>query len=128
MIRHDLDILLKGTLAVSATVATLQLTCPLPIENSLSVITGQIVLAFVFVVYLLSINSLLTTKWCSRLLPQTQWVLWFIGIGAILTGTQGWRHFEPSVGFWIIMAFLLTFFYRDAWRWLIRSQRTSPKN
>lgn len=128
MFRRDLDIVLKGAFAVSTSTVVLQLTCPLPKGTSIFVVTGQIMLTFVFVVYILSVNSLFASNWSSCLRPQTQFGLWMIGVGAILVGTHGWRHFEPTVGFWAIAAFLLTLCYRNGWRWLIQLQKVSPNN
>jgi hypothetical protein len=119
MIRRDVETLLKAMFAVAGTVLTLQMILDLPASVYVnSRVLGELLLTTVFVVFFISIDGLLSPRWSFQLLPQSQLALWTAGLGAILMGTDGWRHLEPTSGYWVMAFVVLTLICRDGWRWL----------
>jgi len=128
MMRRDLEILAKSTLILAMTVGSLEplfsSTVPKGISMT-SVLVGRLLLSVIFSALVLATDFLLLFGGADRrprlqLLPQTQLVLWIVGMGATMLATGGLRWFEPapSVAAWALAAILLTFSCQDGFRWL----------
>lgn len=128
MVRHDLEILAKSTLILTMTISPLEplLSSTVPKGISIvSVLVGRLLLSIIFSAHVLATDFLLlfadTHKRPTRqLLPQTQFMLWVVGMGATILATGGLRWFEPapSAAAWVLVAILLTFGCQDGFRWL----------
>ncbi|NOX61574.1 MAG: hypothetical protein GXP42_06460 [Chloroflexi bacterium] len=126
MFRRDLETFLKSVFVVLGTgilFLTLDPDLIARVQISPVQLLGQTLLIIVFMTYFLSVETLFSSIWRHQLLPQTRLALWILGMMAIFLGTEGWRRSEPTVGYWLLTAALLTWLSRDGWRWLFLGQR-----
>ncbi len=117
--REDLKTVIKAALLVAFTATFMRFDLPAG-QAALTILIGRTLLCIVFGTHLLSSEMSLSEMRPSQLLPQTQLLLWGVGLLAIMLATDMLRWFEPTRNFWIGMALVLTFGSRAGFLWLWR--------
>lgn len=109
--------ILQATIFTIMVVATISFDLPVG-EAATTILIGRTILMIVFGAVAFSTEVSFSETRPLRLLPQTQLILWGIGLLAIWLSTNGWRWLEPTLGAWIFMIILLTSMLHKGLVWL----------
>ena len=119
MVQRDLKTVAKAALIVSMTAAFIRFDLPVG-QAVTTIIVGRTLLGIVFGAFLFSGDFSFSEARPFQLLPQTQLVLWGVGLLAIILATDGLRWLEPTVNFWIGTAIVLTIGSHAGFLWVWR--------
>jgi hypothetical protein len=119
LLRRDLWIVLNAAVIVVMTAAWTSFDFP-PGQSVVAIWAGRLLINVVLGAAIVSIAVSSPGPQPIRLLPQTQLLLWGLGLVAIIPATDGLHWLEPTRNFWIGMVVMLTIGFRVGLLWLGR--------
>jgi hypothetical protein len=112
-------IVLNAAVIVVMTAAWTGFDLP-PGQSVVAIWAGRLLLDVVFGAAIVSIAVSSPGPQPLRLLPQTQLLLWGVGLVAIVLATDGLHWLEPTRNFWIGVFVMLTIGFHKGFVWLWR--------
>jgi len=91
-----------------------------PSRSAVAIWAGRLLIGVVFGAAIISSALLFPEARPMPLLPQTQLLLWGVGLLAIVLATDGLQWLEPTRNFWIGVFVMLTIGFRAGLLWLGR--------